>query len=129
MPYYLFQASYTPEALASLIKKPQDRRAVVTAAVEKIGGKVEGAWLAFGESDVVLICQLPDNTSAAAFALTVGAGGALKSTKTTPLFSFEEGQAAMKKAAQSGYRPPGESDAVRRKSGWSSIPTRRRDRT
>jgi hypothetical protein len=31
-------------------------------------------------------------------------GGALKSAKTTPLLTFEEGQEAMKQAGKSGYR-------------------------
>ena len=42
MAYYLFQASYTPEALASLIKKPQDRIEIVRKVVENLGGTVHG---------------------------------------------------------------------------------------
>jgi hypothetical protein len=38
--------------------------------------------------------------------MTVSAGGALKSTKVTPLISAEEGLAAQKKAKGSGYKPP-----------------------
>jgi hypothetical protein len=38
-------------------------------------------------------------------ALAAAAGGSLKSTKTTPLFTIEEGLAASKKAAASGYVP------------------------
>ena len=106
MPHYLFQAAYTTEAWATLVKKPQDRRAVVQAAIEKLGGKLESAWLSFGEHDVVCICQMPDNASAAAFAIAAGAGGALKTSKTTPLLSFDEGVEAMKKAGKTGYRPP-----------------------
>jgi uncharacterized protein with GYD domain len=62
--------------------------------------------LSFGEDDVVAICELPDNVSAAAFSLAVSAGGALKTSKTTPLMTFEEGIEAMKKAPKAGYRPP-----------------------
>ena len=106
MPYYLFQAAYTPEAWATLSKKPQDRRAVIQAAAEKLGGKLQGAWLTFGDYDVLCLCEMPDNASAAAFAIAASAGGALKASKTTPLLSFEEGLEAMKKAGKSGYRPP-----------------------
>ncbi len=106
MSYYLTQANYTTEALATLIKKPQDRSAVVRAAVEKLGGKLEGLWLAFGEYDIVALCQMPDNTSAAAIALAVAAGGGVRAIKTTPLLTFEEGREAMKKAAQCGFRAP-----------------------
>ncbi len=106
MPYYLFRGSYTAEAWAGLVKKPQNRTEVVRSAIEKLGGRLEGAWLSFGEDDVVAICNLPENASAAAFSIAVAAGGALKSSTTTPLMTFEEGVEAMKKAAKTGYRPP-----------------------
>jgi uncharacterized protein with GYD domain len=106
MPYYLFQGAYTSEAWASLVKKPQNRVEVVRSAIEKLGGTLVGAWVAFGEHDVVAICQMPDDVSAAAFSIAVAAGGSLKSSKTTMLMSFDEGVEAMKRAAKTGYRPP-----------------------
>jgi uncharacterized protein with GYD domain len=106
MAYYLFQAAYTPKACADLVKNPENRFEAVRPVVERLGGKMEAAWFAFGEYDVVCIAQMPDNVSAAAFALAASAGGGLKSHKTTPLMTFEEGVAAMRKAAGSGYRPP-----------------------
>ena len=105
MPNYLVQASYTAEALAALIKKPQNRTDVVRKAVEHLGGKLVGAWMSFGDQDVVLIVDMPDSISAAAMAVAAAAGGSLKGTKTTPLFTFDEGIAALKKAASSGYTP------------------------
>ncbi|MGA7108734.1 MAG: GYD domain-containing protein [Terracidiphilus sp.] len=103
MPSYLVQASYTVEALATLMKKPQDRTEVVRKTIEKLGGKLVGLWLSFGDQDIVAVMELPNNVSAAAVALAIGSGGALKSTKTTPLLTVDEGIAAMKKAASSGY--------------------------
>ena len=105
MPSYLLQASYSSEALAALMKKPQNRTEVVRKAVEKVGGTLTGLWLSFGDHDVVAIFEMPDNISAAALALAVGAGGTVKNVKTTPLLSVEEGLAAMKKGAGSGYKP------------------------
>jgi uncharacterized protein with GYD domain len=106
MQYYLFQASYTDKAWATLTKKPQNREPVIRAAVEQLGGKLENVWLSFGEYDVVAICQMPDTVSAAAFSIGAAAGGALKSAKTTPLITSAEGAEAIKRAAKSGYRPP-----------------------
>ncbi len=106
MPLYLFQGTYTAEAWQILVKKPQNRVEVVRQTVEKLGGKVVGGWLAFGESDIVLLVELPDEVSAAAFGITAAAGGALRAQKTTLLMSPEEGLEAMKKAGKSGYRPP-----------------------
>ena len=105
MPTYLVQASYTSEAIASLIKNPQNRMEVVAKAGQNLGGKLIGGWMSFGEYDVVLIAELPDQVSAAAIALAAAAGGSLKAIKTTPLLTAEEGIEAAKKAAASGYTP------------------------
>ena len=40
MPSYLVQASYTSEAIASLIKNPQNRMEVVGKAAQNLGGKL-----------------------------------------------------------------------------------------
>jgi uncharacterized protein with GYD domain len=106
MAYYLFQASYTSEALAKLVKKPENRIEIVSKTVEKLGGRVIGGWFCFGEYDVVLVSELPDNVTAAAFAVAASAGGALKANKTTPLFSADEMLQLFKNAANAGYRPP-----------------------
>jgi uncharacterized protein with GYD domain len=104
MQHYLFQGSYTPEAWEALVKNPQNRFDAIRPAVEKLGGKIDQGWLAFGEHDIVAILQMPDNVSAAALAIAFSAGGALKTAKTTPLLSAEQGIEAMKKAAACGYR-------------------------
>jgi uncharacterized protein with GYD domain len=91
--------------LQALMKKPQDRTAVVGKAVENLGGSLTGLWLSFGDQDIVALVDLPNNVSAAALALAIAAGGALKSTKTTPLLTVAQGISAMKKAASSGYTP------------------------
>ena len=104
MPSYLVQASYSVEGLAALVKNPQNRTEQIRKAVEKIGGKLTGLWLSFGDYDIVAVIEMPDNASAAAFAIAIGAGGACRSVKTTPLLSVEDGIAAMKKAGTSGYK-------------------------
>ncbi len=106
MAYYLVQASYTPEAWAAMVKNPQNRAEAGRPMIEHLGGRLEGFWFAFGEYDVVAIVQMPDHVSAAAFSLAVTAGSAMKSFRTTPLMTAEEGMAAMRKAAGAGYRPP-----------------------
>lgn len=105
MPSYLVQVSYSSGSLAALIKKPQDRLAVVSKSVEKLGGKIESGWLTFGDYDVAVILDMPDNVSAAALSFALGAGGGCKDVKTTPLISVEESLLAMKKAGTCGYKP------------------------
>jgi uncharacterized protein with GYD domain len=105
MASYLVQVAYNSDAVAALMKKPQDRASVVAKVVEKLGGTLKGAWLSFGDYDTIVIADFPDNVSAAAFAMAIGAGGSCKTVKTTPLLSVDEGTAAMKKAGGSGYKP------------------------
>lgn len=107
MARYLFQASYTNEAWATQVSNPQNRIDVIRPVIERLGGHLESAYLSFGDYDVVVIVEMPDNISAAAFSLATSAGGALKAIKTTPLLTIDEGLEALKKAAGAGYRPPG----------------------
>ena len=105
MAHYLWQVGYTPEGWAALIKNPQNRIEAVRPAVEKLGGKIESGWFAFGKYDIVAIVQFPDNVSAAAMAIAAAAGGTCRAFRTTPLLSPAEGVEAMKKASATGYRP------------------------
>lgn len=107
MPYYLVQATYTPEAWACLVENPEDRREALSAMAEGAGGALHGSWLAFGEHDVVFVYEMPDNTRMAGALMRAAAGGALKSLKTTPLLTWEEGLEAMRGASGVEYRPPG----------------------
>jgi uncharacterized protein with GYD domain len=107
MPHYLVQAAYTPEAWATLVKNPQDRIKAIAPAIERLGGKVQDGYLAFGEYDIVVICEFPDNVTAAAFSAAASAGGSVKAFKTTPLMNMADAVKAMKKAGTSNYEPPG----------------------
>ena len=106
MAYYMYQASFTAEAWSKMVREPQDREKAFRPAIEQLGGKLIGYWMAFGDADAVVIVQLPDNVSAAAASLAATAGGAVKSLKTTALMSIEESMQAMKKASSVAYRPP-----------------------
>jgi uncharacterized protein with GYD domain len=99
MPFYMYQAAYTPESWAAQLKNPQNRvEAVGRAACEAVGGKLVGGWYCFGEYDLVIIADVPDNESMSAIALAIGAGGAIKAAKTTVLMTGTEGVGGMKKA-------------------------------
>lgn len=107
MPYYMVQAAYTSDAWAAQIKQPANRAEQLRAMMEKVGAKLVSFYYSYGEYDVVLIVEAPDNVKASAGSLAAAAGGAIKSIKTTPLLTAEEGVEAMRLAGASGYRPPG----------------------
>jgi uncharacterized protein with GYD domain len=105
MPHFLTQVAYSREGWAALLANPQNRIEAVRPAIEKLGGKIETAWFSFGDYDIVVISEMPDNVSAAAIAMAFAGGGACKSVQTTPLISQQEALQAVKKAAECGYRP------------------------
>jgi uncharacterized protein with GYD domain len=105
MSLYLIQAAYSHEALRAMIQNPQDRTGALRGPIESLGGKIHNLFLSFGEYDAVLLLEMPNNIAAAAIAIAVGAGGACKSIKTTPLLTVAEGIEALKEAARSGYQP------------------------
>ena len=104
MSYYLMQVGYTSDGWQALVKNPQNRVEAVRPTIEGLGGKIENAWYSFGDYDVTLIVQMPDNLSAAALSIAFAAGGALKAVKTTPLLTATEAMEAMRRASTSGYR-------------------------
>jgi uncharacterized protein with GYD domain len=105
MPKYLVEASYTDEGLKGLIKdKASGRAAAVQKAAQSLGGKLDEIYYTFGDKDVVLILDMPDNTSVASFAITAASTGLVR-VKTTPLLTVEDVDNAVGKNVQ--YRGPG----------------------
>ena len=78
MAKYLIEANYTPQGVKGVQSGGgSSRRDAIAQMVEGVGGKLESLYFAFGERDVYVIVDLPDNESAAAVALhaSVAAAG------------------------------------------------------
>ena len=105
MPKYLLEANYTGEGIKGLSKEGgTSRRAAIENTVKSVGGTLEAVYYAFGQTDIYILVDLPDNASAAAIALTVGATGGA-TVRTVVLLTPEEVDAAAKKTPT--YRAPG----------------------
>ena len=105
MPKYLIQASYTQEGLKGLLKEGgTSRKSTVEQLARGLGGSIEAFYYAFGDSDVYVIADMPDDATASAISLTIGATGSV-SLKTTVLITPETVDDAVKKTV--AYRPPG----------------------
>ena len=89
------QTAYTPLGWAALLKDPQHRLEAVRPVIERLGGTIVNGWFVFGEYDLLVICDMPDNISAAALSMAISAGGAVKAAKTTPLMTFDDGLEAL----------------------------------
>jgi uncharacterized protein with GYD domain len=105
MPKYLLKVSYNAEGAKGVLKDGgTKRRQVAQTLVESLGGKLECMYFAFGEPDVIVIADLPDNATVAAAAMALGASG-LATGSTTVLLTPEEIDQAAKKTPR--YTPPG----------------------
>jgi len=90
MPKYLFQGSFTEKGLEGLTKEGGSRRReAVEKAIRASGGSLETFYFCFGGDDFAAIFETPSSADAAAVALAVGAGGAVKG-RTTVLIAAEE---------------------------------------
>ena len=110
MPKYLIEASYTLEGLKGLFKEGgTGRRTAIETAAKGLGGSLESMYFVFGDDDVIVVLDMPDNVSVAAFSLAVAAGGGATSTVRV-LLTPEEIDAAVKTTAD--YRAPGSCSPV-----------------
>lgn len=106
MALYMYQLSYTPEAVAAQIKNPHDRLEAFRPGLEAMGVKIVAGGYPLGDYDAVIIVEAADDTTAASVELAVTAGGAVKSSKTTRLLNGQERIESLRKAQESQYRPP-----------------------
>jgi uncharacterized protein with GYD domain len=105
MAKYLIKGSYTAEGVRGLQKEGgSSRRAAVERMLEGVGGSVEAFYYAFGESDLYVIVDVPDATSALALSVAVNSAGAFQ-LSTVPLITPEEIDEACERSVS--YRPPG----------------------
>jgi uncharacterized protein with GYD domain len=104
--FYLIEGVYSAAAFKALAARPQDRVAPVSAMLEKAGGKLHHMFFAMGESDLIALVELPDDTDALAVALTVASAGHMTSYKTRRLTSPADAMTAMQKAQSLSLSSP-----------------------
>ena len=106
MSKYLIQASYTQSGVQGLLKEGgSSRRQALTQTVEGLGGTLEAIYYAYGDVDLLMVVDLPDESTAAALSMFIGAAGALNVSMTV-LISPETIDDAIRKNVQ--YRAPGD---------------------
>ena len=103
MPIYITQGRYTRDAIKGMLIKPEDRAEAVSRLLAKVGGRLVGYYVTFGEFDFLLIAEAPDNTQRAAALLAAGAGAGVTDLKTTVAMTSIEAKGAF--AAASDLAP------------------------
>lgn len=105
MGHYLFRGTYTREGLQGLLKEgAAARKAVIAALFESVGGKMDHMYWTFGDADVVVFGDLPDDAAAAALSTRISASGAATVSTTVLLTAGDVDRA---REIQVSYRPPG----------------------
>ena len=105
MPKFLFEASYTQDGVKGVQSVGgSSRRDAIATLTEGMGGKLEGFYFAFGDTDAYVIADLPDTEVATAVALAVNASGGA-TVRTVVLLTPEEVDSAAQRSVD--YRPPG----------------------
>ncbi|MCY4573207.1 MAG: GYD domain-containing protein [Gemmatimonadetes bacterium] len=105
MAKYMFKTSYTQSGLKGLLAEGgTGREAALRQTIEGAGGTLEGFYYAFGECDLYLIADLPDEAAATALSLNIAAAGAL-TVSVTVLLTPETVDEAVGKSVP--YRLPG----------------------
>lgn len=105
MKKFLIRGKYNTEGTNGLIKEGgTGRKKAIEKMLAAMGGKVESFYYAFGEDDVILVVELPDDITAAAVGLRVNAAGLVRISMTV-LITPEEIDEASKKTVS--YRAPG----------------------
>ena len=99
MPQYLYQVAYTPESLAAQIKNPQDRLQLVGKQLaDAVGAKILGGGYSFGEYDISVIVDAPDDVTMNGILYSLGSLGNVH-TETLRAFTRQETEAALAKIA------------------------------
>src|SRR3954453_637436 len=88
MSHYILLINWTEQGI-SKVKESYDRYSSFRASVEKAGGKVIGCYYTFGEYDVVIIIEAPNDETVMSLMLKVGSYGNVK-TKTLKAFTAED---------------------------------------
>ena len=102
---YLFKVSYSTEGLKGVMKEGAEHRATfIGKMTADLGGSLESFDFAFGEADAYVVCDVPDDETAAAVAMAVGASGP-GSIETVKLLTPQQIDKA--RGITTGYQPPG----------------------
>ncbi|HKV44157.1 MAG TPA: GYD domain-containing protein [bacterium] len=79
-------------------------QAMLANVAEKLSGRLEAFYYAFGDTDVFAIVDLPDHVTMTSVMLAVNAAGVIRATATVLVTPEEMDQAVKKRVS---YRPPG----------------------
>ncbi len=99
MPNYITLTHFTEQGVKNLRESPT-RAASFKAAAKKLGVTVKNIFWTLGDHDTVIICEAPDDETAAAAMLSLASLGYVR-PKTLRAFTASEMEAILGKIAAS----------------------------
>ncbi len=108
MSYYLYQLSYSKDAIKAMVANPSDREAAARKLIEALGGKLHHLFFAFGKYDVICLIEGPDDKFMMAGAAAVASAGTVSASSTVKLMTAADAMAAMAMAGKAigAYKAP-----------------------
>ncbi len=103
MPIFITQGRYTRDAIKGMVVRPEDRSEAVARLLTKVGGKLIGYYVTFGDYDFLVIAEAPGETQMAAVLLAAASGGGVTDLKTVVAMTSIEAKGAF--AAASDLTP------------------------
>jgi uncharacterized protein with GYD domain len=99
MSIYITQGRYTRDAVKGMIVRPEDRADATARLLSKIGGRLLGYYLTFGDFDFLTIAEAPNDMQMAAALLAAGSGGGVTDLRTTVAMTSVEAKGAFSAAS------------------------------
>lgn len=109
MPTYITQGRYTRDAIKGMIVKPEDRAEAVSRLLSRVGGRLIGYYVTFGEYDFLTIAEAPGETQIAAALMAAASGGGVTDLKTTVALTGPEAKGVFAAASDltAGFKSAG----------------------
>jgi uncharacterized protein with GYD domain len=109
MALFITYARYSQDGIRGLMKKPEDRTAVLQKLLDKVGAKVVAIYMTTGEHDIVMVSEAADGGDAVALGMAVAATGSIQDAHTVRAWTSADFVDVVKKAGTltGAYTPPG----------------------
>lgn len=110
MARYLIEAVATPQTLAAMVRKPEDRAEQAKSIFARLGGRLESYDFGVGNGRhyAIVAFEAPlDAITLEALWIALWAPGVVMTQTITQLLTSAEMVDAFKRVGDVGYRPPG----------------------
>lgn len=109
MATFITRGRFTQTYVKGGLARPEDRQGALAKLCEQGGGRLIAMYFTLGETDFLVISDMPDARAAASIALAATGAGGIQDVVTTQAFTTAEGKALFESAGKlaGAYKPMG----------------------